>query len=162
MYKCRDCERLFEEGEEIKMVETHGLEGPPYEVWYACPHCHSNDFEETEMCNECHSDEFSEDIYEGLCEDCAKNAITYELALEYIKETSSLAEFFLCFYYGTSDNVVEINSSLENELEKIYWAKIDADKQSYKNIFFDDVKEYIFDDLYNWAVFLKKRKEDKK
>lgn len=156
MYKCRDCEKIFDEENVMEIVETHGLECPPYEVWCACPHCHSSDFEEAEMCEICGSYEFSEDIYDGVCESCAKNAITYELALEYIKEKSSLAEFFLCFYYGTA-NRVEVNRSLEIELEKIYKAKIDSDVQRGRRVFLNDIKEYMFNDLCEWSKFLKRK-----
>lgn len=37
MYTCCDCGETFEEPREY--VETHGLDGPPYERYYGCPYC---------------------------------------------------------------------------------------------------------------------------
>lgn len=50
MYLCLGCYELFEEPK--KYVEKHGLDSPPYEEWYACPHCASN-YVETFPCDCC-------------------------------------------------------------------------------------------------------------
>ena len=55
MYRCTDCERLFEYSEVV--FESHGLDAPPYERRRRCPFCHSGNFvEETEKrCRFCGS-----------------------------------------------------------------------------------------------------------
>lgn len=44
MYRCTDCERLFEYSEVV--FEGHGLDTPPYERRRRCPFCHSGSFVE--------------------------------------------------------------------------------------------------------------------
>lgn len=39
MYYCQDCKKKFEHFK--KVYETHGLDCPPYEIFYVCPHCGS-------------------------------------------------------------------------------------------------------------------------
>lgn len=70
MYKCKKCGHLFEDGEETKWVETHGLDAPPYEEWSGCPIC-KGDFEETKQCKIC-GGEFLEYELNGdnVCDEC--------------------------------------------------------------------------------------------
>ena len=37
MFRCADCGEMFEIPK--KYTETHGLETPPYEIFYGCPRC---------------------------------------------------------------------------------------------------------------------------
>lgn len=41
---CNSCGSLFEKPK--RMVEKHGFDTPPFEVWLLCPYCLDNDFEE--------------------------------------------------------------------------------------------------------------------
>ena len=80
MLICLDCRRLFEEPKQC--VETHGLDTPPYEVFYVCPYC-GGDFIEARKCDSC--DEFLTTTYvktdngERYCENCYN---TYDLGDE--------------------------------------------------------------------------------
>lgn len=42
MYYCSECLTEFKEPE--KIIETHGLNEPPFEVFLVCPHCKSKAF----------------------------------------------------------------------------------------------------------------------
>lgn len=44
MYKCNNCGETFDIPEEL--IETHGLDGPPYEHWDVCPFCISENIDE--------------------------------------------------------------------------------------------------------------------
>lgn len=44
MYICESCEGEFEEAETV--IETHGLDTPPYEKIAVCPYCGADDFKE--------------------------------------------------------------------------------------------------------------------
>lgn len=71
MYICRDCGTLFEEPR--KIIETHGLDTPPYEELYGCPRC-GGDYTETYVCCECGKYIMSEFVVlkngEHYCNDC--------------------------------------------------------------------------------------------
>lgn len=47
MYYCNNCENEFVKP--TKVLETHGLSTPPFEVFYLCPFCNSNNFKEVEI-----------------------------------------------------------------------------------------------------------------
>ena len=66
MYICHECGKTFEEPK--KVVETHGLDSPPYEKWLVCPHCKSADFGEAQECERC--GRLCEELTEGLCNVC--------------------------------------------------------------------------------------------
>ena len=51
MYKCNDCEAVFEEAE--KVASNHGLTAPPFEECFVCPVCGSSEFYEAVMCDRC-------------------------------------------------------------------------------------------------------------
>ena len=71
MYLCIDCGALFEEPRRI--IETHGLDTPPYEVWNVCPEC-GGGYVETMRCNICDEwitgDYIELDDYSVVCECC--------------------------------------------------------------------------------------------
>lgn len=70
MYKCLSCGNLFEEGEEARWVEKHGLDTPPYEEWSGCPLC-KGDYEEIKPCKICGS--YDHDYGEEYCNACKKD-----------------------------------------------------------------------------------------
>ena len=47
MYYCKNCKSKFEKPDNI--LETHGLSAPPFEVFYICPFCRSENFEEIQI-----------------------------------------------------------------------------------------------------------------
>jgi hypothetical protein len=69
MYKCYTCNHLFEEGEQSKWVEKHGLSTPPYEEQEGCPLC-KGDFFEIEPCPLCGGyDHYENEVF---CFECKK------------------------------------------------------------------------------------------
>lgn len=72
-FKCLDCGHIFEEGEEARWEETHGLDTPPYEKFTGCPLCYG-EYEETTPCKCCGSEHLPCELDEdGLCEECREN-----------------------------------------------------------------------------------------
>ena len=71
MYLCIECGALFDEPR--RTIETHGLDGPPYEVWNVCPEC-GGAYVETVRCHMC-ADWITSDYVELnngsiFCSDC--------------------------------------------------------------------------------------------
>ena len=46
MFKCNECGAVFEYDDLIEIVETHGLDNPPYERFLVCPNCNGGDYDE--------------------------------------------------------------------------------------------------------------------
>lgn len=42
MFKCLECGNKF--SETLEIIETHGLDTPPFEKRYVCPHCKSSNY----------------------------------------------------------------------------------------------------------------------
>ena len=70
MYRCENCGHLFEEGEEARWVEKHGLDTPPYEEWSGCPLC-KGAYEKISPCKICGS--YNHDYDEDYCDQCKKD-----------------------------------------------------------------------------------------
>lgn len=87
--KCGNCGATFDPADVVYHREDYG------EKIACCPVCGVSDLIETEECKLC-GKEFEEDnLCEGFCLECLWNAIDYDIALDYLKETGNLAEFFL-------------------------------------------------------------------
>ena len=72
MYECRECRYQFEKPK--KYVEKHGLDTPPFEVWYGCPIC-AGRYEEIRYCDVCGEPMIHGYSCEGddrtVCHECA-------------------------------------------------------------------------------------------
>lgn len=120
MYKCVDCGHIFDEGEQAVNREWHDeIPGGFHEDFAVCPIC-GGDFEETMPCKKC-GGAFLEDELIGsyYCEDCLKEALTFDSFLGFAKEyDSNLGEsevhtvehFMLTWIYGVSDNAIRGSS----------------------------------------------------
>ena len=102
-YRCLECGHIFEEGEQARWEETHGLDCPPYEKMSGCPICKGS-YEETKQCKIC-GGEFLEDELngDGVCDECIE---------EYSKNFD--------FCYKISDNEkeeIKINALLTSLLD---------------------------------------------
>lgn len=71
MYRCIECGRIFEEGEEAVWYEDRGEYWgiPCRERVTGCPSCRG-DYEEVFQCEECGEWFFEDELEDGLCEDC--------------------------------------------------------------------------------------------
>ena len=98
MYRCCECGNLFEEGEQAVWEETHGLDSPPYETWSGCPVC-KGDYEEVYQCKKCGDWHSKDELYDGWCEKCLRETISYETFFEYCEannEDNYLDTFVMC------------------------------------------------------------------
>ena len=87
--KCGNCGATFDPADIMYRREDYG------EKIACCPNCGVSDLIETEECRLC-GKEFEEDeLREGFCLECLWNSITYDVALDYLKYSGELAEFFL-------------------------------------------------------------------
>ena len=99
MYKCTECGKLYEEGEQEVWEETHGLDSPPYEKWSGCPLC-KGDYEEVHQCKGCGDWRTNDELYDGLCEKCLRETINYDTFFEYCeanKDEQYLDTFVMCY-----------------------------------------------------------------
>lgn len=70
-YKCRDCEHIFDEGEEAVWQERLG----EYDKeMIGCPWCYSNDYDETKQCEICGGEHLDDELFGGVCEECLDKA----------------------------------------------------------------------------------------
>ena len=71
-FKCLACGHIFEEGEQARWEETHGLDCQPYEKMSGCPIC-KGDFEETKQCKICGGEFLEDELLGGcVCEECVE------------------------------------------------------------------------------------------
>ena len=81
MYRCCECGNLFEEGEQAVWHENYGAEIGG-EMFDGCPVCRG-DYEEVHQCKECGDWHADDELYEGWCEKCLRESISYETFFEY-------------------------------------------------------------------------------
>jgi hypothetical protein len=154
-YKCNCCGHFFEEGEQKKILERHGLDYPPYEESSVCPVC-NGDYEEMYKCESC--GEFTLYEYNGYCGKCITEMIDYENALDYLIEKKALS-FFVFDVIFNVDEPQKMTPELMEELKMIYKRKKIEDLMIQKPVFLGNVKEFISDDIFDFAEFLKDRGE---
>jgi len=92
-YKCLVCGHIFELDEAARWREPEG------EPQSGCPVCMSS-YEETNICLRCFEDFLEDELFEGWCEDCLVETLSYDIALEYLEEESLLEEFFFTSWFG--------------------------------------------------------------
>lgn len=80
MLVCKVCGKVYEEEEARKRSYDHEFHYD--EVYYLCPHCHSDEFEEATKCKICGEYFYDEDNV-GVCEECLDNSHDLETAFEY-------------------------------------------------------------------------------
>lgn len=86
MYRCFECGHLFEQGEEKRWIEKHGLSSPPYEEMRGCPNC-SGSYFEIEPCKICGSyNHYEDEDFCGECQKKVKNKFEKLLSDNFTKE----------------------------------------------------------------------------
>lgn len=110
-YKCLDCGHIFEEGEQLRWVESHG------EEMQGCPKCNGA-FEETKQCAICDGEFLPVELNGGVCDECIQKEkhnikFCFELG-EQIGKTEIKINPFLAEMF--TDN--EIERILLDELKK--------------------------------------------
>lgn len=150
MFICLDCGRLVDDNEVAIWTEPHG------EQVEGCPYC-CGGLAEAHRCIICEEYHTEEELTNGICEHCEKNDFEYETALKYLVETGRLREFFLVWYWQVASDVTDDeNQEFDNTLISIFNAKVQEDKLTFTTAFYSRLKEYIFDDIYDWTEFLQK------
>lgn len=91
-YKCLECGHIFEEGEQITWAESHGFVDGPSQHMSGCPIC-CGAYEETVHCSVCLGEHLEDELFSGICEECLREAITYDNFRSYLLESEMLALF---------------------------------------------------------------------
>ena len=104
MYKCLECGHIFDDGEQAVWTENQGEchGGPAFERFSGCPLC-KGAYEETTRCKKCSGEFLEDELYEGLCEDCLRYAVTYDDFLAYLMETEQLPLFMFETVWDTQE-----------------------------------------------------------
>lgn len=148
MYICLECGEVFENLS--RWTEPHG------EALCGCPYC-KGAVEEAHQCKSCGEYFLEEDLWNGFCEDCAKDEINYESALRYFKSESLLREFFIVWYWQICSSAPDTeNEEVDNLFVELFNQKVNYDKETGKTVFLKQLQEYILEDIYNWTEFLAK------
>lgn len=79
MLKCLECGYVFNEGEELEVVDHVGdfWKDPAYQVYHCCPKC-GGGFEELERCEICGEEHSADELAWGVCSDCLESATLEE------------------------------------------------------------------------------------
>lgn len=154
-YKCVECGHIFEKGEQAVWKERHGLSCGPYQKWSGCPIC-KGEYKAVSRCKRC--DELVDGPYFGYCEDCIFDLLDYENAFDYLKEKKVLRYFFFDRIFQT-DEPSRPSKELDEELELIFKRKRIDDLIFQKKTFLEKLKDFISEDTYDFADFLKERGE---
>jgi reverse gyrase len=136
--KCLKCGHIFEEGEQVRWEERHGLDSPPYEKHCGCPVCKGS-FEETKQCKIC-GGEFLEDELNGgcVCDECID---------DYCKA------FDICYKVSKNEKTeIEINCLLAmlldvEKIEEILYQYLKAEKEVDCSSFINEDKDWFAEKL---------------
>lgn len=140
---CVDCGHIFDEGEEMHWTEPHG------EQFAGCPIC-GGSFERASHCKHCYGDFLEDNLYNGWCEECLKEMITYDNFWIYIKEREAVADFFFINVWKSSVPTT-ISEELNAMMEVTYKAMTSYEKRYRKDDFMKLCEEFIMHDY--WTKF---------
>lgn len=91
MMYCYNCEKTFDADEIVQKLDRE-----TGELLLCCPHCGVDDIADTKTCSVCGREDCVDgEIHSGICLDCLWDAITYDVALEFMVETNTLHRFLL-------------------------------------------------------------------
>jgi hypothetical protein len=158
MFFCFNCKKRFEDLECKNELVGSFWGDPAYEEHAICPYCgEEDDIEERIDCAICGEEFSEEDLLNGICKSCSQKDFEYETALKYLVETDRLRSFFLEWYWEVSEKVNDNESAEFDELlVSVFNSKVREDKETNRTVFYSLLKEYIFNDIYDWTEFLEK------
>lgn len=94
-YVCKECGEVFEEWEADGCYEDiESFEGiTHYALTCRCPYCGSDEIVEGDTCELCDSGVEIDDMYDGICINCLREACDMNAAILYLMDADALAEF---------------------------------------------------------------------
>ena len=130
MYKCCDCDHLFEEGEQAVWYENqgecHGVTA--MERFSGCPICQC-DYEEVHQCKECGDWHYEDELYDGWCEKCMRETINYDTFFEYCEANKGeqyLDIFVMSEFLGGMDCPKNISYDFHQLMIRLYREKVEG------------------------------------
>lgn len=159
-YICNECGFKFDEPLVIR--EDHGIrEGGYEERDSVCPSC-GGSYEMLSECQKCETECKVEELYNGLCEKCLRESITYQNALEYMTSGAKhadevdLLEHFMFSEFGIGDypgkhSSAELKAILKAEYNRRAmtdsWAKQKMfEAFTLKRDFMENIRDFIIQD----------------
>lgn len=137
-YKCLECGHIFEDGEQVRWEERHGLDSPPYEKHCGCPVCKGS-FEETKQCKICGGEFLKDELNGGcVCDECIN---------DYCKA------FDVCYKVSKNEKTeIEINCLLATlldveKIEEILYQYLKAEKEVDCSLFIEQDKDWFAEKL---------------
>lgn len=142
-YICTECGHIFDEGEEMHWTESHG------EEFSGCPMC-GGSFEQASHCKHCYGDFLEDSLYNGWCEECLRDMITYDNFWIYLKEHELVADFMFVNLWKSS--VPEtVSCELMTMMELTYKSLADYEKRFRQDELMKLCEDFICrDDLSKW------------
>ena len=176
MFKCCECGHLFEEGEQAIWYENQGeCHGRiAMEKFGGCPIC-KGDYEEVHQCKECGDWHTEDELYEGWCEKCLRETISYDTFFEYCeanKDEQYLDIFVMSELLGGMDCPDNVSYEFHELMVDTYKERVEQIKRdkamfgkTYAEII-DACIRFIMDDdgsigRENYADWLNKREGKK-
>ena len=116
----------------------------PIREMSGCPICLSG-YEKTVHCSKCNGEHLEDELYCGICEDCLRDAITYDTMLDYLVETDGALVHFLFHHYYKSGVPEQISESLFTALRGWFLFLRVEDTLAGKNEFLLSCEKYVMD-----------------
>lgn len=137
MFKCFGCGHLFEDGEQGVWFEENGerIEG--------CPIC-GHSFADTESCSKCNGNFLEDELFDGVCKECAGELVTYESALDYLVDGNFLADFIFSYLWD-SDTPSKVSEQLSAHLREVFLRQKANDLLCAKSDFLNLCREFILE-----------------
>lgn len=146
--KCLECGCVFEDGEQAVWEERHGLDNPPYEKFSGCPIC-CGDYVETKPCANCENEYTEDELYEGWCEECLREQITYESFLGYCeanKDEHYLDAFVMSELLGGMDCPRWISYDFHQLMVDTYMRRVEKAKLYPLEDFLESCIRFVMED----------------
>lgn len=154
---CLDCGAVFEDSKVKRWTEPHG------EPMIGCPLC-GGSFESAERCEQCGKYYEKGTLFDGLCEKCLRDSVTYDTALQFLLDTENYFNLFMFDSWYQSTVPVIVSSQLrEAMIEQFKRIKVRGELLAEYD-FLDAIKQFILVDDGNdgkeaFAKWLRRRED---
>lgn len=151
MYICNECGMLVELLPEHKEYVPFGDDYVPMSVEDDCCRC-GGYFDEAARCTICGEYVSCDELTNDVCQACCDKEMTYETALDYLKERGLLKDF--CKRYFESNYGESLEEKINKELALWFKRQAANDKIFGKSGFLCEVKGFIKEDIPDWTEYL--------